>query len=82
MPNVLTLTLVDFSGFMKVPVGDVPKDIEKLIRDMPSKYISKPACIILGVTLANAYMANSDVLEMAREVDPWWYWNHLCPNKD
>ena len=53
-PNVLTLTLVDFPGFMKLPVGDEPKDIEKLIRDMPSKYISKPAYIILGVTPANA----------------------------
>ena len=66
----LTLTLVDFPGFMKVPVGDEPKDIEKPIRDMPSKYISKPDCIILGVTPANADLANSDGLMMAHEVDP------------
>ena len=69
-PNVLTLTLVDFPGFMKVPVGDQPKEIEKLIRDMPSKYIFKPDCIILGVTSANADLANSDGLMMAREVGP------------
>ena len=46
-PNVLTLTLVDLPGLTKVPVGDQPRDIEKQIRDMLFKYISKPACIIL-----------------------------------
>ncbi len=33
-PNVVTLTLVDLPGLTKVPVGDQPKDIEKLIKDM------------------------------------------------
>ncbi|KAI0263720.1 VpsA protein [Gloeopeniophorella convolvens] len=69
-PNVLTLTLVDLPGLTKVPVGDQPKDIEKQIRDMLFKYISKPACIILAVTPANTDLANSDGLKMAREVDP------------
>ncbi|KZV68057.1 hypothetical protein PENSPDRAFT_653499 [Peniophora sp. CONT] len=69
-PNVLTLTLVDLPGLTKVPVGDQPKDIEKQIRDMLMKYISKPSCIILAVTAANQDLANSDGLKMAREVDP------------
>lgn len=69
-PNVLTLTLVDLPGLTKVPVGDQPKDIEKQIREMLFKYISKPACIILAVTPANTDLANSDGLKMAREVDP------------
>jgi replication fork clamp-binding protein CrfC len=69
-PNVLTLTLVDLPGLTKVPVGDQPRDIEKQIRDMLMKYISKPACIILAVTGANTDLANSDGLKMAREVDP------------
>ncbi|KAH7927062.1 VpsA protein [Leucogyrophana mollusca] len=69
-PNVLTLTLVDLPGLTKVPVGDQPKDIEKQIRDMLLKYISRPACIILAVTGANTDLANSDGLKMAREVDP------------
>ncbi|PFH52461.1 hypothetical protein AMATHDRAFT_74250 [Amanita thiersii Skay4041] len=69
-PNVLTLTLVDLPGLTKVPVGDQPRDIEKQIRDMLMKYISKPACIILAVTAANTDLANSDGLKMAREVDP------------
>lgn len=69
-PNVLTLTLVDLPGLTKVPVGDQPRDIEKQIRDMLMKYISKPSCIILAVTPANTDLANSDGLKMAREVDP------------
>ncbi|KAF7359232.1 Vacuolar protein sorting-associated protein 1 [Mycena sanguinolenta] len=69
-PNVLTLTLVDLPGITKVPVGDQPRDIERQIREMLMKYISKPACIILAVTAANQDLANSEGLKMAREVDP------------
>ena len=69
-PHVLTLTLVDLPGITKVPVGDQPKDIERQIRDMLMKYISKASCIILAVTPANNDLANSEGLKMAREVDP------------
>ncbi|GAA5814246.1 vacuolar protein sorting-associated protein 1 [Mucor flavus] len=69
-PNVLTLTLVDLPGLTKVPVGDQPKDIEKQIRDMLLKYITKPNAIILAVTAANTDLANSDGLKLARDVDP------------
>lgn len=69
-PNVVTLTLVDLPGLTKVPVGDQPKDIEKLIRDMILKVITKPNAIILAVTGANTDLANSDGLKLARECDP------------
>ncbi|BFZ59907.1 vacuolar protein sorting-associated protein 1 [Saitoella coloradoensis] len=69
-PNVLTLTLVDLPGLTKVPVGDQPKDIEKQIREMVLKYITKPNAIILAVTAGNTDLANSDGLKLAREVDP------------
>jgi replication fork clamp-binding protein CrfC len=69
-PNVLTLTLVDLPGLTKVPVGDQPKDIERQIREMVLKQISKPNSIILAVTAANVDLANSDGLKLAREVDP------------
>lgn len=69
-PHVLTLTLVDLPGLTKVPVGDQPKDIEKQLRDMSLKFISKPNAIILAVTAANTDLANSDGLKLAREVDP------------
>jgi dynamin 1-like protein len=69
-PNVVTLTLVDLPGLTKVPVGDQPKDIERQIKDMLLKYISKPASIVLAVTAANQDLANSDGLKLARDVDP------------
>lgn len=69
-PYVLTLTLVDLPGLTKVPVGDQPKDIERQIRDMILKFISRPNAIILAVTSANTDLANSDGLKLAREVDP------------
>lgn len=69
-PNVLTLTLVDLPGLTKVPVGDQPRDIERQIKDMLMKYISKPNAIILAVTAGNTDLANSDGLKLAREVDP------------
>lgn len=69
-PHVLTLTLVDLPGLTKVPVGDQPKDIERQIRDMVMKYISKPNAIILSVNASNTDLANSDGLKLAREVDP------------
>ncbi|RMJ23250.1 vacuolar sorting protein [Aspergillus sp. HF37] len=69
-PNVLTLTLVDLPGLTKVPVGDQPRDIERQIREMVLKYITKPNAIILAVTAANQDLANSDGLKLAREVDP------------
>lgn len=69
-PHVVTLTLVDLPGLTKVPVGDQPKDIEKQIKDMILKFISKPNAIILSVNAANTDLANSDGLKLAREVDP------------
>lgn len=69
-PHVLTLTLVDLPGLTKNPVGDQPKDIERQIRDMLLKYISKPNAVILAVTAANTDLANSDGLKLAAEVDP------------
>ena len=69
-PHVLNLTLVDLPGITKIPVGDQPTDIEKQIRDMVVAYIKKPAAIVVAVTAANTDLANSDSLQLAREVDP------------
>lgn len=69
-PHVLALTLVDLPGIAKVAVGDQPEDIEEQIRNMCLKYISNPNAIILAVTAANTDLANSDALQLAKEVDP------------
>ncbi len=69
-PHVLALTMVDLPGIAKVAVGDQPEDIENQIRDMCMRYISNPNAIILAVTAANTDLANSDALQLAKEVDP------------
>ena len=69
-PHVLSLTMVDLPGIAKVAVGDQPLDIEEQIRDMCLKYIDNPNAIILAVTAANQDIANSDALQLAKEVDP------------
>ncbi|CAI2360447.1 unnamed protein product [Moneuplotes crassus] len=61
--NVINLTLVDLPGITKNPVGDQPKDIEKQINTL-GKYHNS------GCSPANADIANSDSLKMARKVDP------------
>ena len=68
-PNVLT-TLVDLPGITKVPVGDQPTDIEARVRTMILSYIKHETCVILAVSPANADLANSDALQMARVADP------------
>ncbi|EGC29038.1 hypothetical protein DICPUDRAFT_51521 [Dictyostelium purpureum] len=69
-PHVVNLTLVDLPGITKVPVGDQPSDIEQQIRRMIMAYIKKQNAIIVAVTPANTDLANSDALQLAKEVDP------------
>lgn len=69
-PHVLNLTVIDLPGLTKVAVGDQPVDIEDQIRGMLMEFIMKDNCIILAVSPANADLANSDALKLAKEVDP------------
>jgi dynamin GTPase len=62
--------LIDLPGLTKVPVGDQPPDIEIQIRNMVLQYIQRENTLILAVTPANADLATSDALKMAKEVDP------------
>ena len=54
----------------KVPVGDQPVDIEAQIKDMILQFILRETCLILAVTPANTDLANSDALQLAKQVDP------------
>lgn len=54
----------------RVPIGDQPADIETQIRDMIFQFISKETCLILAVTPANADLATSDAIQLAKTVDP------------
>ena len=68
--NVIELTLVDLPGLTKVAVGDQPDDIESQIRQMVTAFVEKESCLILAVTPANTDLANSDALQLAKQVDP------------
>ena len=69
-PHVLTMTLVDLPGLTRVPVGDQPSNIETQIRELILSFIRHPTCVILAVSQANVDLANSDALQLARNVDP------------
>mmetsp|Transcript_11719 Transcript_11719/g.35707 ORF Transcript_11719/g.35707 Transcript_11719/m.35707 type:complete len:678 (+) Transcript_11719:95-2128(+) len=69
-PEVIDLTLVDLPGLTKLPVGDQPHDIERLIRALIFSYIERPNAIILAVHPANTDLATSDALQLARRADP------------
>ena len=58
------------SLIFQVPVGDQPEDIETQIRQLVSKYIVNPNSIILAVSPANADIATSESIKLARDVDP------------
>jgi len=68
--KVLSLTLVDLPGLTKVPVGDQPEDIEGQIKALVLKHIVNPNSIILAVSAANADIATSESIKLARDVDP------------
>ena len=68
--NVPNLTMVDMPGLTKVPIDGQPASIVQDLDDMARQYIKNDNAIILAVTPANADLATSDALRMARDVDP------------
>jgi dynamin GTPase len=69
-PNVVNLTLVDLPGLTKVAVEGQPESTVREIEQMVRKYVARPNCVMLTVSPANADLANSDGLRMAKDVDP------------
>ena len=63
------LTLVDLPGVTRVPIGDQPKNIEEITKNMARRYIDDPLTIILCVIAANSDIATSDGLMLAKEID-------------
>ncbi|MEW5315614.1 MAG: hypothetical protein WDW38_007029 [Sanguina aurantia] len=68
--NVPNLTLVDMPGLTKVPIDGQPASIVQELDDMARMYVKGDNAIILAVSPANADLATSDALRMARDVDP------------
>ena len=64
------MTLVDLPGITKVPVAGQPADIESQIRGLIMHYVMPANALILALSPATNDLANSDSLQLAREVDP------------
>lgn len=56
--------------FQKVAVGDQPDDIELQTLQLTMQYIMNPNSIILAVSSADADLATSESLKLAKKVDP------------
>ncbi|KPI86780.1 putative GTP-binding protein [Leptomonas seymouri] len=67
---VLNLTLVDLPGLVMNPVGDQPKDIDRQIKEMVTRYVSPKNTIILAISPANTDLATSQSLRLAKQLDP------------
>lgn len=68
--TVLNLTLVDLPGLVMNAVGDQPKDIDRQIKDMVTRYVSPKNTIILAISPANTDLATSQSLRLAKQLDP------------
>jgi GTPase SAR1 family protein len=69
-PHLPGLSMVDMPGITKVAIDGQPKSIVAELENMARDYVKHENVIILAVTPANADLATSDALRLAREVDP------------
>ena len=63
------LTIIDLPGIVKVPVGDQPKNIEEITKEITLNYINDPYTIILCALDANQDITTSDGLYLAKQID-------------
>lgn len=68
--NCPDLTVIDLPGITRIPIGDQPKDIEKITKDMVTRYCRDERTIILCVIPANADMSTSEALQLSQHLDP------------
>lgn len=68
--NCPDLTVIDLPGITRIPIGDQPKDIERITKEMVQRYCKDERTIILCVIPANADMSTSEALQMAQTLDP------------
>ena len=65
-----SLTLVDMPGLTKVATADQPASTVADIETMAKKFIASKNVVIVAVSAANADIATSDGVRVAKEVDP------------
>ena len=62
--------MVDVPGLTKVPTANQPASVVRDIEAMVKKFVTPPDVIVVAVSPANADIATSDGIRVAREVDP------------
>lgn len=64
--------MIDLPGITKVPLRNSgqSEDIERVTRDMVTRYIKDEKTIILVVVPANQDISTSDGLQLAKQIDP------------
>lgn len=60
--NCSDLTVIDLPGITRIPIGNQPKNIEQITKNMVTKYCKDPRTIILCVIPANADMTTQEGL--------------------
>ena len=68
-PTCPDLTILDLPGISKVPIGDQPKNIEEITKNMTIKYIINPYTIILCAISSNQDITISDGLYLYKQFD-------------
>ncbi|RAK77758.1 dynamin family protein [Aspergillus fijiensis CBS 313.89] len=70
-PDEDHLSVIDVPGIFKLTTpGRTTKADIQLVREMVLGYMRNPRSILLTVVAANVDVANQEIIEMAREVDP------------
>ncbi|PYI35444.1 vacuolar sorting protein VPS1, dynamin [Aspergillus indologenus CBS 114.80] len=70
-PDEDHLSIIDVPGIFKLTTpGRTTKADIQLVREMVLGYMKNPRSILLTVVAANVDVANQEIIEMAREVDP------------
>jgi GTP-binding protein EngB required for normal cell division len=63
------LTVIDLPGITRIAIGNQPKNIEQITKDMVTRYCKDERTIILCVVPANADMTTSEALQLAQYLD-------------
>jgi dynamin 1-like protein len=69
-PHCPDLTVIDLPGITRIPIGNQPKDIERITKEMVTRYCKDERTIILAVIPGNADMTTSEALQLAQQLDP------------
>lgn len=68
-PDSEDVTLIDLPGIVRTNGANESKAIIQDIKDLLGSYLRNPRCILLVVVPANVDFHNSEILQVAREVD-------------